>query len=237
MLLFLVGVIFFTFILVRKSPEILNFLKLICKRKAPFHIFKIGISGKIGSGKSTLADNLEKLFLERNFMVYQRNFADELKQFVAQQYQFDVSLCYDQQGKNKIVKNGKTVGQLLQEVGTAKREIDANFWVQAVDLYIGQKSSADAIEQLVSKGYQGVFFIISDVRFENEANWLGDQLLVRLEGDPGNIAAQTNRNKMHISETALDDYKFFDLVLNTEIYDAGECAKKVFECFSNKITL
>lgn len=201
------------------------------KNKQKFQIFKIGISGKIGSGKSTLAMELETLLKQNNFQVFQRNFADELKQCVAKRFDFDVNLCYSQEGKNQTIYDGKTVGQLLQEVGTAQREIDADFWIKAVDSFIAEKTRVATQEKLD----RHMFFIISDVRFENEANWLGDQFLVRLEGDPGQVAAQTNRNKAHISETALDNYKNFDLILNTEEHDTQECAGIVFSAFIEKI--
>lgn len=221
--MFLLLIVFLSFVIA--------FFSWFRKDKQKFKIYKIGISGKIGSGKSTLATELEKLLKAKNFKVVQRNFADELKQYVAKRFNFDIYLCYSQQGKNKTVFGGKTVGQLLQDVGTAEREVDEDFWIKAVDSFIAKKTRRAIEEKLESH----MVFIISDVRFENEANWLGDQFIVRLEGDPGQVAAQTNRNIAHVSETALDNYEKFDLILNTEKHNSQECAKRVFAAFLEKI--
>lgn len=192
-----------------------------------FRIFRVGISGKIGSGKSTLAANLTKSLAEQKYMVYERNFGDELKQAVAKHYNFDVQLCYSQAGKNTLVPTcNQTVGRILQQYGTEQREIDEDVWVNAVDDYIAKKTSQENIRQLSSLGYIGIVFIIADVRFPNEANWLSqDCSLIRLNGDPQQVFATTTRDKQHISETALDDYDAFDLVMNTDLLDANACEK------------
>ncbi len=186
-----------------------------------FHIIIVGISGKIGSGKTTLAKNLKKLLEARRFKVYERSFADELKQAVAREYKFDVQLCYSQEGKN-VVPNGcnVSVGRLLQQYGTAQREINPSVWIDAVDDFIIANSEQE-------QEYIGKVFIVPDVRFENEAEWLSESnVLVRLNGDPQRVFENTTRDKNHISETALDNYDGFDLVINTDFIDEGKCANE-----------
>ena len=89
---------------------------------------------------------------------------------------------------------GMTVRELLQKFGTAIREgVDPDFWVKSLFNIYEDKD----------------FIIIPDVRFPNEAKAIKDRggILIRIER---NGAGAGN----HISETALDDYKEWDYVIN-----------------------
>ena len=63
-------------------------------------------------------------------------------------------------------------------------------------------------------------WILDDVRFKEEADYVKKMggKLIRLEGDPGNILKDCTRDLTHVSETDLDDYEDFDLVINTNNY-------------------
>ena len=90
--------------------------------------------------------------------------------------------------------NNITNRQLLQKLGTeVGRAISPNIWVDCLlKCYKPEK-----------------YWIITDVRFENEANAIKekDGVLIRINRDTG---YQDN----HASETALDNYEHFDAVID-----------------------
>ena len=181
----------------------------------------IGISGKIGSGKSTLSASLKERLELQSRTVYERNFADRLKELVA--YHFDIGLdrCYTEAGKNSALpeRYGMTVGRALQLFGTALRGVDERLWIHSVADFIERKSASDD---------RPLVFVVPDCRFPNELAWIHDMhgFVVRLEGDPGGVRRASTRDQTHVSETALDGHEF-DLVLNTDMYDVRECVDRV----------
>jgi hypothetical protein len=63
-------------------------------------------------------------------------------------------------------------------------------------------------------------WIVTDVRFKNEAEFIKKNggVLIRVEGDPSGLRARMPLDKQqHISETDLDDYADFDLVIQNDI--------------------
>lgn len=96
--------------------------------------------------------------------------------------------------------NYYTIRQLLQKFGTeVGRSISPNLWVDALmNDYIEAKS----------EGYEEDW-IVTDVRFKNEAEAIRENggILIRLNRNTG-------FNDQHSSETALDDYKNFDLIID-----------------------
>jgi len=60
-------------------------------------------------------------------------------------------------------------------------------------------------------------WVIDDVRYPNEAAAVKARggIVIRLNGDPGLTAAQSTRDPAHPSETALDDYTEFDVIINS----------------------
>ena len=118
----------------------------------------------------------------------------------------DRIFALDDETKNSLstIKDAEgnyyTIRQLLQKFGTeVGRNISSNLWVDALmNDYIKAKSD----------GYEEDW-IVTDVRFQNEANAIRENggILIR-------INRNTGLNDTHISETALDDYKDFDLVID-----------------------
>lgn len=112
----------------------------------------------------------------------------------------------DDETKNSLsnVKDAEgnyyTIRQLLQKFGTeVGRNISPNLWVDALmNDYI--KAKLDGYEE---------DWIVTDVRFENEAEAIRENggILIRLNRNTG-------FNDQHSSETALDNYKNFDLVID-----------------------
>lgn len=96
--------------------------------------------------------------------------------------------------------NYYTIRQLLQKFGTeVGRSISPNLWVDALmNDYIKAKSD----------GYEEDW-IVTDVRFRNEAEAIRENggILIRLNRNTG-------FNDQHSSETALDDYENFDLIID-----------------------
>lgn len=112
----------------------------------------------------------------------------------------------DDETKNSLstVKDAEgnyyTIRQLLQKFGTeVGRSISPNLWVDAL--------MNDYIEAKLG-GYEEDW-IVTDVRFKNEAEAIRKNggILIRLNRNTGS-------NDQHSSETALDDYKNFDLIID-----------------------
>lgn len=187
-------------------------------------VIVLGISGKIGAGKSTLSEALKAVLTENGFLVYERNFADKLKELVAFHFNIDVRRCYTQEGKNSLLHArygvGMTVGRMLQLFGTSLRQVNENIWINSV---------ADFVEENSSNNSNKLVFIIPDCRFPNEVEWIRSMfgIAVRLEGDPGQVAKNSKRDLAHISETALDGYAGFDLVLDTNKTAVQSCVEQV----------
>ncbi len=164
----------------------------------------IGISGKIGSGKTTLATMIiKKLKHFYNIEAHEKSFASKLKEICSIISGLPIEDMYSHEGKNKMVPSfGMTVGQLQQNIGTEvmRDSFDTNVWVKALlNSYINDQ-----------------VWLITDVRFENEAEAILDiksHMLIRLEGDPVGVNMASTRDKLHASETSLDEFKKFTHVI------------------------
>ncbi len=155
----------------------------------------IGLSSKIGAGKDTVAH------LIGNGEV--RKFADNIKKICAIISGLPLGDMYTQDGKNIYIEQfDMTVGTMQQKIGTEvfRNSFDQNVWVKS----------------LFSKYTPDQLWIITDVRFPNEADYIKslDGILIRIEGDPAGIRANSTRDLNHPSETSLDDYKFDHVIYN-----------------------
>lgn len=161
----------------------------------------IGISGKIGSGKTTVAE----LILAKDKRFESKSFVFKLKKIVAlltgSSYEDNIT----QEGKNKGSIFGKTLGELQQIIGTnvMRDNFDKDVWVKALFADYNPDKS---------------FWIISDVRFKNEADYIKQMggIIVRIEGDPAGVRANSKRDHTHPSETELDNYDFDCMYYNEE---------------------
>ena len=107
--------------------------------------------------------------------------------------------------------------ELLQQLGTTviRQNIDEDFWVKSLWAVVGNWNNV----------------IIADVRFPNEVNSIKERggIIIRLNRDKSRI-------DYHISETALDDYKEWDLVIdnNSTKEDLFNTLKKIVQKYPLK---
>lgn len=123
------------------------------------------------------------------------------------------------EGKLKYLPEwGMTIGEMQQKVGTEaiRNNIHPNAWV--LSLFGTYNEDKD-------------FWIVTDVRFKNEANIIKEKggIVIRLNGDPLNCRVGDNRNMSHQSEIDLDDYEGFDYVYDNvpPISNLGEFVRKI----------
>lgn len=171
----------------------------------------IGLSGKVGVGKSAMAGHLHRYLPNSRRM----SFAYLLKNEVSCLFSFPRVWC--DMDKNRIIPltmgrsslnmpRSMTVRELLQWYGTdVIRRHSPDRWVNAMR------------EKL--NGVRVDYVIIDDVRFVNEAKLVSDLngLLVRLEPYAGYERPVKSDGLMpHVSETALDNFRGWDMVFRPQ---------------------
>ena len=175
----------------------------------------IGISGKARSGKDTFAEMLATELNKGCYPPYvMMAFANELK--LRCQAAFD--LTWEQLwGDDKEVPDERyvriprttstgtgetavvywTAREIMQNYGAFYRTIDNEFWVK------------NLFKVMEDKEYTNV--IITDVRYNNEANYIINNggYVIRVEREN----KDTVHNETHPSEIELDNYKRFDFTV------------------------
>ena len=166
----------------------------------------IGISGKAGSGKDTAAKMLEVLYANPDIsyedFVNKRykdfadiqivHFADSLKETTQVLFRIGEWETNTQEGKKTTIDwIGKTVRELLQGIGQGLRDaIDPNLWVKI--LFANTEDWSN--------------YIIADVRYPNEVYAIKKRNGILIRIDRKGAGAGN-----HSSETALDNYKEWDV--------------------------
>jgi len=163
----------------------------------------VAVSGKLGSGKTSLALQL----VDAHGFV-KVAFADTIKEAVSKALEVPLDIVF----KEKTVFR-----QVLQGAGQAARWYHGNtYWTDQV---------ADKVLELTECGHERL--VIDDLRFPHEADRLRRLgfKLVRLENDPQahqtycTSKGYTNRDMIDISETALDEYDGWDIVIRSRPRD------------------
>jgi len=190
----------------------------------------IGFSGKIGSGKNFIA---EEVFLPKLFDIYSKikpstklipyyfSFGDHLK------IECLCRIPYKKLDQKTVVHNffvekDQSTRDMLQKYGTenGRHVYHEDIWVRAVETWMNiQESRLGKLRDLTNNDFLPIF-IISDVRFKNEANFIqsNNGLVLRVNApNRSEIRVRTEANndslimekiKSHLSETSLDDYQF-----------------------------
>lgn len=189
----------------------------------------IGISGKIGSGKNYIAENLiGKKLEEKEYIPIYLAFADQIKVEFYSRNKL-LNLNYD----NLFVNKTKEIRKELQIYGTdIGRSQKDTVWIDALDMWIQIFLNRWTMKMKP-------VFIITDVRFENEAEYIKNKngLLVRIEASKRNeqkLLQESNGDieilnsiKNHKSETSLDNYNGFDLVINNDYVSIEEIENEI----------
>jgi len=181
----------------------------------------IGISAKMRCGKTTLTN----MFLKKHPKYIKVSFANILKEESAFMYDYPDEWNYSKEGKLQIVNHKKLprenmmVREILQWHGTDfRRKQDPNYWTKRMRKFIS---------------IYPLFVIIDDVRFKNEADFVKDHdgRLIRInpfrEWKPGPFAS-------HKSETDLDSYREFDLILTPKFGQLKLCLPSIEELINKE---
>lgn len=159
----------------------------------------IGISGKIGAGKTTTSQCIKEILAEMGYESEEVLFAASLKDIAAAMTGQDRYLFDDRAGKELYSQIWRcTLGQLLQKVGEWARSMAGpDIWIRKLfDRYDPKTCN----------------WIISDVRYPNEADTIRDRggFIIRIDRDliyRSDIIGA--RDPEHASETAMDNYGEF----------------------------
>jgi hypothetical protein len=154
----------------------------------------IGISGKLGSGKDTVGLMINSIMPQYKLF----SFADNVKKITSIITSTPIELQYSRAGKKTVINSSKnlTISNYQQLIGEGLRNIiDENIWIDSV------LSNPEPYK------------IITDVRYKNEAYKIieNNGIIIRIEKDF--IDIEDGRDKNHISECDLDDFKF-EYILN-----------------------
>lgn len=136
-----------------------------------------------------------------------QGFADELKRMAQKETGIDFF----------VEENKMQHRKFLIQLGQAYRAYDPDFWVK----------------KLLASLRPGVYPVVTDCRFKNEAKALkaAGFLIIRL--DPGEDVIQARGGKLldDPSETDLDDYLDFDGTIDTGVNSPTAVAAKVMSAF------
>lgn len=154
----------------------------------------IGVSGKANSGKNIFSEYITEL--DGRFEL--KSFADNVKRICAiltgheDQYSREGKGCY-------LEEWGVTAGRMQQIIGTdaIRNQVNKDAWVIS----------------LFSKYNTDSFWIISDVRFPNEVQYIKKLggIVVRINRD---TTDDCTRDMQHESETSLDCFREWDFVID-----------------------
>lgn len=144
----------------------------------------IGIVGPKNSGKDTIAD-----FLCLQYDFHKESFAAPLKEICKQMFLLDNGQLTDHELKETIDERwGMRPREMFQKFGTdiIRTHFGADFWIRHMEM------------RIILKPRNRV--VVSDVRFENEANWVkrNGGILVRVRDT---TSLSNNNLDQHSSET------------------------------------
>jgi hypothetical protein len=166
----------------------------------------IGITGHYGAGKDTVAEIVISL-LHRPLNPWCRiAFADVIKKHVAQKIGVTIEAL-------EKLKKEPTIRKLLQEAGDSGKRENPDYWIRQLDA------------QLLTNESLGIHnnYVISDLRFLNEAKWIRETFkrtgkIIRVER-PGfagdNHVSETEQEKIRVDYHILNDQTRLKLINET----------------------
>ena len=147
----------------------------------------IGLAGKARAGKTTAAD-----YITNKYEIQQYAFADPLKAAAIELFGITRQMAYGHEGydREQIVPQwGISVREMLQKLGTEcmRMNFGVDFWTKRAEIAANQYTH----------------LVISDIRFDNEAQWVKDQ-----GGIVINIFRYSGINSNHTSEHGISVYDY-----------------------------
>lgn len=191
-------------------------------------ILVLAASGKARAGKDTLVN---PYMAARGFK--RMSYADELKSRVRRDFKLTMEHTDGKLKEEKLAQlNGHSTRELLIDYGTSLfRKFKPDYWV-------------DCLVEKIRVLPDGSRIAITDARFPNEIDILRripnvQVIAARLERHPSRDAMVDEATKNSVSETALDGYTLWDLILparqNETPQDLEKFADRIMD-YVNKIT-
>jgi len=221
----------------------------------------IGLSGKIGSGKNYIAEEvllpqLFQYFTESysniHLVPYYFSFGDQLKVECLSRIPYK-NIDKDTGMYNFFVEKDQKTRDILQKYGTenGRNVYHEDVWIRAIDTWISIQSSR--LEKINKNRSIRIFpiFIIADVRFVNEANYVlsNNGILIRVNAPNRSyqrVSAEAKNDPdiikkiiSHSSENSLDDFEFQYLINNDEqtLNELNKNVKLIIESFLTKFNI
>lgn len=183
----------------------------------------IGLLGHQGVGKNYIAEKILPSILEKKPTIILA-FADHFKVDCICKHKLDYNKVYG--------KKDYETRRVLQKVGTEKGRIifGDDIWIKTLETWM---------RILNERGIER--FIISDVRFVNEVNWIKsiggivikinapERYMKRLLEEADGNNSKINEIKSHPSENKIDEIQNYDLCILNDPNDNPEvCLKQFF---------
>lgn len=150
----------------------------------------VGICGKAGAGKDTFADAMEQYLTKYAF-------ADAVKKVAAEATYLGYSDFYDRDTKEEVNSYwNKSPREIAQLVGTElfRNVFGGDFWIKRLELEL-INTYGDPRRVRIS---------VSDVRFQNEAQWILDRGGILVHITRPSIDGQEVGIKGHASEAGIN---------------------------------
>ena len=167
------------------------------------------LSGKSGSGKDTLAKIMQQKLENAGCRTLILHFADLVKYYCKEYFNWDGEK--DEEGR-----------ALLQKVGTTMmRGFNPDYWTKIIGEFLAAVTPYNEFDCA----------FIPDARFPNEIEVVQDlnpqAITVRIErynqyGAPYVNPALTSTQLNHVSETSLDNYGYFDYIVENKSEDLSD---------------
>ncbi len=192
----------------------------------------IALSGKMKVGKSTLAQMLGPLLPAWH---QPHNFGDEIKAECARILNVPKSLFYDQETKNMEIDVPVNVLRHFALNGTKPVRLTLRQAMQKRSDTVRPENPGYFVYRLHERIHDLANVLIDDVRYPDEAEYVlakPDHLLIRVHP---HTYWQAGPYADHESETALDDWRDWDVELWPEYGQLEPVARKLHDIITTRI--